>query len=211
MKRGLFITFEGPDGAGKTTQFNRLSQYLKQQGFDPIVTREPGGTPIGEKIRELLLDTENKEMDPAAEMLLYAASRAQHVSQVIKPALEMGKIVLCDRFVDSSAAYQGVGRGLGIETVEAVNLPALHGIEPDLTLFFNLSPEEGLKRRFRDSQKGDRLEQEQMDFHQKVYRGFCILRDRYPQRIREIDASQSEENIFRVVLEAVKQLISGKN
>ena len=136
---GLFITFEGPDGAGKSTQVHLINAYLKDMGYKTLVTREPGGTPIGEKIRNLLLNCDHSEMSALTEMYLYAAARAQHVGQLIKPALQEGTIVLCDRFVDSSIAYQGFGRGLGMDLVEAVNLFALQDIEPDLTLFFLIS------------------------------------------------------------------------
>lgn len=144
--KGLFITFEGPDGSGKTTQINMLKGYLENKGFEVVLTREPGGTELGEDIRRILLDLKHKDMDEKAEMLLYAAARAQHVSKLIKPALLQGKIVLCDRFVDSSYAYQGVGRGLGIKLVEQVNEIALSGVYPDLTIFLNIEPKMGLAR-----------------------------------------------------------------
>jgi len=205
--RGYFITFEGPDGAGKTTQIQLLNDYLKAEGWDTVLTREPGGTSIGEKIRSLILDVENKEMNSITEMLLYAASRAQHVSELIKPALEQGKIVLCDRFVDSSIAYQGFGRELGEDMVEGVNRFALQGIVPDLTLLFAIDPEKSLKRsRARDGGM-DRLEEEQLDFHKKVYKGFISLSHKYPQRIRVIDASLEIEKIHKFVVNEIQQLL----
>ena len=142
--RGYFITFEGPDGAGKTTQIDLLRKYLLDKGLDVVVTREPGGTPISEAIRGIILDTDHSEMDPITEMYLYAASRAQHVGQLIAPALRQGKIVLCDRFVDSSIAYQGAGRGLGMKMVEEINRAALQGIMPDITLFLISIRKKGL-------------------------------------------------------------------
>ena len=176
--KGYFITFEGPDGSGKTTQINLLKEYLIKKGYDILVTREPGGTPISEAIREIILDTKYEEMNPVTEMLLYAASRAQHVAQLIKPALAQGKIVLCDRFVDSSIAYQGVGRNLGIEIVEEINKVALQGIVPDLTLFFDIDPEIGLKRGMGRGRKADRLELEDIAFHKKYTRDFvCCVPD----------------------------------
>lgn len=205
--RGYFITFEGPDGAGKTTQIRLLNDYLKAKGWDTVLTREPGGTPIGEKIRNIILDVENREMNPIAEMLLYAASRAQHVSQLIKPALEQGKIVLCDRFVDSSIAYQGFGRDLGIDMVEGVNHFALQGIIPDLTLLFAIDPEKGLERSRQRRKAMDRLEEEQLDFHKKVYEGFMALSRKYPQRFRVIDASLEIENIHKIVVDEIQQLL----
>lgn len=207
---GIFITFEGPDGAGKTTQVALLEQYLNEKGYETIVTREPGGTPIGEEIRKLLLDVKHLDMSSATEMFLYAAARAQHVAQLIEPALRDGKIVLCDRFVDSSVAYQGFGRELGMDVVENINCYALNGVIPDLTLFFNLDPEEGLKRGLARSRITDRLENEKLEFHRRVFQGFCVLRDKYPCRVKEIHACQSVEKVFQQVLEAVKNLLQNK-
>lgn len=205
--RGYFITFEGPDGAGKSTQIQLLNDYLKAEGWDTVLTREPGGTPIGEKIRSIILDVENREMNPIAEMLLYAAARAQHVSQLIKPALEKGKIVLCDRFVDSSIAYQGFGRELGVDMVEGVNHFALQGIVPDLTILFAIDPEKGLERGRTRHRGMDRLEKEQMDFHKKVYEGFISLSHKYPQRIRIIDANLEIEKIHESVVSEIQRLL----
>lgn len=205
--RGYFITFEGPDGAGKSTQIQLLNDYLKAEGWDTVLTREPGGTPIGEKIRSIILDVENREMNPIAEMLLYAAARAQHVSQLIKPALEKGKIVLCDRFVDSSIAYQGFGRELGVDMVEGVNHFALQGIVPDLTILFAIDPEKGLERGRTRHRGMDRLEKEQMDFHKKVYEGFISLSHKYPQRIRIIDANLEIEKIHESVISEIQRLL----
>lgn len=209
--KGLFITFEGPDGSGKTTQINMLKDYLENKGFEVILTREPGGTELGEEIRKILLDLKHKEMDEKAEMLLYAAARAQHVSKLIKPALLQGKIVLCDRFVDSSYAYQGVGRGLGIKLVEQVNEIALSGVYPDLTIFLNIEPKMGLVRSAHSKGFPDRLESEKIGFHEKVREGFLRVCEQNPNRVKETDARDSIEQVFKTVAEHVNYLIRQKN
>lgn len=185
LKKGLFITFEGLDGSGKTTQINLLEKYLRKLGYDVVKTREPGGTAISEKIRDVLLDCANSEMDKVCEMLLYAASRAQHVAQLIKPALDAGKCVISDRFVDSSYVYQGIGRSIPLETVIAVNAAATGGIEPDMTFFLDGLPEESLKRRLGDSD-ADRIESEPIGFHKKVNQGYRDLAKLYANRYRVI-------------------------
>lgn len=204
---GLLITFEGPDGAGKTTQVYLVDEYLREKGYNTLVTREPGGTSISEEIRNILLNSVHSEMDALTEMYLYAAARAQHVKQVIKPALREGKIVLCDRFVDSSIAYQGFGRGLGMDVVETVNQYALQGTEPDLTLLFKMDIEKALNRGRASSGCLDRLEREKLEFHRRVYRGFCVLQEKYPWRIKEIDASKSLDDVFKQVLKQIEYLI----
>jgi len=209
--KGLFITFEGPDGSGKTTQVNMLKDYLENKGFEVILTREPGGTELGEDIRKILLDLKHKDMDEKAEMLLYAAARAQHVSKLINPALIQGKIVLCDRFVDSSYAYQGYGRGLGISLVEQVNDIALSGTYPDLTIFLNLEPQTGLIRSASSKGHHDRLESENIQFHMQVREGFLRVRDKNQKRFKEIDARDSVEQIFKAVAAHVNCLIAQKN
>ena len=166
--RGKFITIEGTDGSGKSTQIGLLMDYLNKKGVDVLFTREPGGTPIGEKIREIILDVNNREMAPETEALLYAASRSQHVREKIIPAVEEGKIVVCDRFVDSSLAYQGTARRMGMETIMEMNRAALGGVMPDLTVFFDLSPEKGILRK-KNERALDRLEEEKIDFHKRVY------------------------------------------
>lgn len=186
--KGLFITFEGVDGCGKSTQLRFLGDYLAQEGYDLLFTREPGGCEIAEKIRSLLLDVENSEMDNKTEALLYAAARAQHISQVIKPALDAGKIVLCDRFIDSSIAYQGVGRGLGIENVMAINRFAMAGVMPDKTFFLDFPPELAFERMSK-KRVHDRLELEEMKFHQTLYNGFLQLCELFPERIIRVDAN----------------------
>lgn len=171
---GYFISFEGNDGSGKSTQARLLAARLMQCGYDVFLTREPGGTPVGEKIRSILLDCGNTDMDSMTEALLYAAARAQHVRQVILPALAQGKLVISDRYVDSSIAYQGAGRGLGMDLVREINAPAISGRLPDTTVFLSLDPKEGMRRRSRSSVI-DRLEGEGDAFHQEVGRAFSIL------------------------------------
>lgn len=194
MRRGLFITVEGTDGAGKTTQIGRMKEYLTAKGYDVILTREPGGTGISEKIREIILDPTNTCMSSVAEMLLYASARAQLVSEVIRPAVESGKNVICDRFVDSSYVYQGFGRGIDLDAIVHVNQIAIDGLTPDITFFLNLDPETALERR-KASTGADRIEQEEMDFHRRVYEGYRRLAERYPDRIKTIECDRSIEDI----------------
>ncbi|HZJ99047.1 MAG TPA: dTMP kinase [Tissierellaceae bacterium] len=204
---GLFIALEGPDGSGKSTISRLLGDYFKEKGIDHIVTREPGGTLIGENIRRLILDTENIEMCPETEALLYAASRGQHVHEVIHPALKESKLVLCDRFVLSSLAYQGVGRELGIKEVKSINDFAIKDVYPDLILFFHIDPGVTLSRK---TQKlgGDRLEQEGNDFHNRVYNGYMELLKMYPKNIRIVDASKPILEVLAQSIEEIEKLIS---
>ena len=204
--RGKFITIEGTDGAGKSTQIGLLVDYLNKKGFEVVVTREPGGTQISEKIRQIILDTENSEMSDITEALLYAASRAQHVSQKIKPAVEAGKVVICDRFVDSSLAYQSYARGLAMSLIEDVNCYAVDGMTPDATLFFDLKPEIGIARK-KNVQSLDRIEKEALDFHYKVYNGYQQLLQRYPERIKRIDAQREVDQVHAQVIEALKDIL----
>ncbi|MEA5082934.1 MAG: dTMP kinase [Lachnospiraceae bacterium] len=206
MMRGKFITVEGTDGAGKSTQIELLVKYLQNNGFEVVVTREPGGTSISEKIREIILDVENSEMSDITEALLYAASRAQHISQKIKPAVEAGKVVICDRFVDSSIAYQGYARGLDMGLIEDVNMYAVDGMIPDATLFFDIKPEIGIARK-KNVQSLDRIEKEALDFHYKVYNGYKELLDKYPQRIKRIDAEKDVEEVHKQVVEILKEIL----
>lgn len=200
--KGIFITFEGPDGSGKTTQINLLTEYFKKRGKEVVVTREPGGTKISEKIRDIILNPENKGMSSICEALLYAASRAQHVYQVIKPSLNEGKIVICDRFTDSSVVYQGYARGLGEDTIENINYFATDGIEPDITFLLTLPAEAGIKRKTNDGNL-DRLEQESLEFHKKVHDGYNKLKARH-KRIIEIDGTLSIDSIHSIILEKIK-------
>lgn len=190
----MFISVEGTDGSGKTTQIRLMREYLESKGCQVVLIREPGGTKIGEKIRSIILDPENSEMGIITEMLLYASARAQLITQVIKPALESGSAVICDRFVDSSYVYQGFGRGIEMELIECINEAAVEGLMPDLTFFFDISPEIALKRRISES-AADRIEKERMEFHMKVYEGYKNLAERYPERIKRIDSSRNIEDI----------------
>ncbi len=192
MDRGLFITFEGPDGSGKTTQIERLRSFIEEKGYNAVLTREPGGTAISEKIREIILDKNNIEMDYMTEALLYAASRAQHVAQVIKPALESGRAVICDRFMDSSIVYQGYGRKLG-DCVRIINEFAVRGCLPDITFLLKVDPEVGKGRIKADEQ--DRLEMEKLDYHRAVYKAYEELEQQYPERIIAIKADRSIDEI----------------
>lgn len=192
MPNGIFITLEGPDGSGKSTQVENIKEFFTKAGRDVVVSREPGGTPISEKLRGIVLDADHSEMDDVTEMFIYAAARAQHVAEKIKPALESGAVVVCDRFVDSSIAYQGYGRGLG-DQVEEVNRYATSGLEPNVTFFMDLDPEIGRSRIGKDVR--DRLEQQQMDFHYRVYEGYKALAAKYPERIMRIDAAKTIDEI----------------
>jgi dTMP kinase len=206
---GPFITFEGGEGGGKSTQIGLLREYLKSEGHEIVVTREPGGTPIAERIRTLLLDPENTALTPLAELMLYEAARAQHVGELIAPALEAGKIVLCDRFCDSTVAYQGAGRSLSGESVYALNELATHGLMPDITLLMDLPPETGLNRAKGDAQ-GDRIEKESIDFHTRVREGFLLLAENHPERIHTIDALKSVEEISITIRDIIASALASK-
>lgn len=199
----MFITFEGPDGSGKSTIIQKVYDYLIENNYDVIKTREPGGSPIAEKIRNLILDTENTEMGYRTEALLYAASRAQHVEETILPALNENKIVLCDRFLISSLAYQGVGRNLGIENVRKINEFAINGVFPDFVLFFDVDPITTLKRKS-SLDTADRLEKEGNNFHERVYNGYKEILNS-EKNIEIIDATQSVEDVFSQCIEVLKR------
>lgn len=205
--RGYFVSFEGPDGAGKSTVLkevlNQIGSELKTQY---LVTREPGGSKIAEKIRDIILDPANDKMDNKTEALLYAASRSQHVEEIIRPALKEGKVVFSDRYVDSSLAYQGAGRDLGIQEVKQINDFATDKLDPDLTFFLDLDPEVGLKRieKLRPGQE-DRLEQENLTFHKKVYAGFLKVKETYPERFVTVDATQPIDQVVAQVIATLKQ------
>ncbi len=206
MGRGYFITFEGPDGSGKSTQAEILAERCRRAGFKVVQTREPGGSAISEEIRKLLLDPSNREMCYEAEALLYAAARAQHVKELIRPAVERGEIVICDRFMDSSIAYQGYGRGLG-DDVRKINEFAVGGMSPDLTFFFDIDPAGGLARA-RSHSAPDRLEQETIDFHKRVYEGYLALAGIYPERFVRIDASAGIAEIAEQVAEVFDRYVA---
>lgn len=206
---GTFITLEGPDGSGKSTIMELITDYFNNKNIDFITTREPGGTEIGEKIRNIVLDKNNKNMAAETEALLYAASRGQHVDEKILPALKAGKVVLCERFVLSSLAYQGVGRNLGIERVKMINDFAIKGIVPDLTLFFHVDPVATLDRKT-EEKGGDRLEREGSQFHQEVYEGYMKLLKLYPENTQIIDASKSIEEVFNQSIYHIENILKKK-
>lgn len=201
---GIFITMEGPDGSGKTTQIELLKKYLENKGYDIVIAREPGGTAIGEEIRGVILNPAHKEMSYMTELLLYASARAQLVNQVIAPALLEGKAVICDRFVESSAVYQGIGRGLGVDTVYEVNNYALGNVKPMLTIFMDLDAEQGIKRK-KNQAELDRMEQEDLSFHERVVEGYRQLATLYPERIVPIDAMLPIEDIHNRIVEEVEK------
>lgn len=201
----LFVTFEGGEGSGKSTAIKSLVDKLQKEGYEIVLTREPGGTPISEQIRDVILNKGNTAMDPVTEALLYAASRRQHVEEKVRPALKEGKIVLCDRFLDSSLAYQGGARGLGMDLILKINEPAINGLWPDVTIFFDLKPEVGLARINANSNREvNRLDVEKMEFHQKVRASFLELAERYPDRYVIIDASKTPEEVAEEAYDALK-------
>lgn len=202
MTRGKFITFEGCEGSGKSTQLKLLAEYLEREKADFILTREPGGSPIAEKIREIILDGKNQEMTDGCEALLYAAARMQHLHDIIEPALTAGKLVICDRYVDSSLAYQGEARGLGGEYVAAINELAIKNYAPDLTVFLDISPDDAFARKH-GADKNDRMEMQGLDFHRKVYAGYKKLLKKYP-RICAVDCGGSKEETHKKILSLLK-------
>ena len=201
----MFITLEGPEGAGKTTQLRALADYLRGCGYDVVTTREPGGTPIGDQIRHVLHDTANAAMSPTAEVLLYAASRAQLVAEVIRPALAAGRVVLCDRYADSTMAYQGYGRGLDRDALAALTAIATGGLRPDLTLLLDLDVARGLARRRDEGEEMNRLDLETIEFHRRVRAGYLALAAAEPARWQLIDADRPpaaiQDTLRRLVLE----------
>ncbi|WP_088067054.1 dTMP kinase [Gottfriedia luciferensis] len=204
----LFITFEGPEGAGKTTIINMIAEELRKRGVNFISTREPGGIRIAESIRNIILNTENIEMDERTEALLYAAARRQHLAEKVIPALEEGKIVLCDRFVDSSLAYQGVGRGIGIDEIYQINQFAINGLMPNLTIYFDLDPKVGLERVHKSEEREvNRLDLEELDFHIKVQSGYAEIMKREPERFKRVDASNSIEDVYNDTLQVILEKI----
>ena len=201
---GKFVTIEGCEGVGKSTQVRKLKEYLSLRGIEAVFTREPGGTPVSEQIRGVILNPENKDMDDVTELLLYVAARRQHTQRFIKPELESGNIVFCDRYVDSTTASQGYARGLGAEEVERLNALAVGDVKIDLTIFLDFPPEKAFARKGgRDT--GDRLENEKMEFHKRVYEGFCKIAEKEPCRVVRLDASgakeQTHEKIVKLLIE----------
>ncbi|MDN4608879.1 dTMP kinase [Sporosarcina highlanderae] len=213
MSKVKFITFEGPEGAGKTTVIAEIYNRLNSIGKDVTLTREPGGIRISEKIRAIILDNDHQEMDGRTEALLYASARRQHLVERIIPSIIEGKIVLCDRFIDSSLAYQGHARGLGMDDVMSINAFAIGETMPDVTIFFDIPPEVGLQRITKSGvREQNRLDNEALQFHQKVYEGYKILLEQYPNRIISTDASlplsEVTENVWKIIS---SQLISQDN
>ncbi len=206
MEKGTFITVEGPDGAGKTTVLNIIAEELAAEGYPIVQTREPGGSPIAEKIRQIILDKKHTEMDPRTEALLYAAARRQHLIEKIIPALEKGNIVLCDRFIDASIVYQGFARKIGIDEVLKINRFTIENTMPDLTIYFDIEPEIGLERIQKHRQgEMNRLDLETMEFHKMVREGYLQLLDRFPDRIKKVMADRPIEE---VKTEAKKLILS---
>ncbi len=203
-KKGTFITFEGCEGVGKSHQIRYLVEYLQKNGVNYYLTREPGGSAVSEQIRSVILDGKNVSMTDECEALLYAASRVQLLKEVIKPKLDAGELVLCDRYVDSSLAYQGYARGLGVDFVEKINDYAIKNFMPDYTVFLNLPPELAFKRKG-GVDKGDRLELSGMEFHKKVYQGYLDLIKKYPERFIVIDASGEKQETHAKIISALKE------
>lgn len=202
--KGILISVEGPDGAGKTTQINLLKEYFQQKGYQVILTREPGGTAISEVIRGVILNPEHEEMCPDTELMLYTAARAQLVNEVIRPALAEGKVVICDRFIDSNVVYQGIARKLGIDKVYQVNDLALNGLRPDLTILLWLEAKEGLNRKKAQAEL-DRMEAEGLAFHELVANGYKELAKRNPERIYEISATLPVQVIHDKIKEIIQE------
>lgn len=208
---GYLITLEGGEGSGKTSILKLMADILAQQGHQIVCTREPGGIEIAEQIREVILDRNNSSMDPRTEALLYAAARRQHLVEKVIPALEAGKIVLCDRYIDSSLAYQGYARGLGIEEIYTVNKFAIDDYMPDLTLYFDVEPQVGLARIGKDAgREVNRLDVESMKFHETVREGYQILVGQYPERIQVIDAGNSIEKVLEDALAVVADFMGSR-
>ena len=211
----LFITFEGVEGSGKTTQIQRLERYLTQRGILCKVTREPGGSPIGERIRKILLNPDHREMAPLSELFLYEASRAQHVKEVIEPLLKRGTVVLCDRFIDASIAYQGYGRQVDLNWIAKLNRLSTGGIKPDITFLLDCPIDLGLKRALRrnralNQEKEGRFEGEKVQFHHRVRGGYLSIAKKEPQRVKVIDTRQGEEKVFEKIRKIVDNLMGGK-
>ncbi|EIA19396.1 dTMP kinase [Listeria fleischmannii] len=206
---GLFITLEGPDGSGKTTTMRLLEEKMRQSGIDFIKTREPGGSPISEKVREIVLGIGNEEMDPRTEALLIAGARRQHVVEKIRPALQAGKTVLCDRFIDSSLAYQGAGRGIGIEEVLNINLFAVGETLPDMTFYLDVDAATGLERIAASrGREINRLDKEDISFHDKVQKGYEEIMAMFPSRFKRIDANRTPDEITDEILKLILERLS---
>ncbi len=211
MGKGMFITFEGGDGAGKSTVINKVYEELVEKNLSCMITREPGGIDIAEQIREVILNVKNTKMDSRTEALLYAAARRQHLAEKVIPALEEGKIVLCDRFLHSSLAYQGYARGLGIEEVYEINKFAIDSYMPDLVILFDIEPKLGLERINKNKGREiNRLDKENMDFHDKVREGYSILMEKYNHNIVKVDASGAVDEVYLEVSKIINENIENK-
>ncbi len=209
---GVFITIEGPEGSGKTTVAKMVSQKLSEEGYKVLYTREPGGVGIAEKIRDIILDVNNTHLDARSEALLYAASRRQHLVEKVEPALKNGYVIICDRFVDSSLAYQGYARGLGIDEVFQINMFAINNRLPDLTILLDIDPEEGLRRINKNrSSELNRLDLEDLSFHNKVHEGYEILKSKYAERFTIVDGNKTVDEVFNQVLDIVLNKINESN
>jgi dTMP kinase len=210
LNKGLFITIEGGEGAGKTTLIEQLAHRLTERGHSPVITREPGGISIAEQIREVILDKANTAMDARTEALLYAAARRQHLVEKVVPAIEQGKLVICDRFVDSSLAYQGHARGLGIQEVWEINRFAIQELMPDLTIYVDVSPQVGLARIAKSAEREiNRLDLESLAFHEKVREGYRQLLQQFPERMLLIDGEQRPDQVYGDVLAAIDERLAG--
>jgi dTMP kinase len=215
IKLSLFITFEGVEGSGKTTQIQRLKKYLTHKGIRCKVTREPGGSLIGEKIRQILLNPDHREMVPPTELLLYEAARSQHVNEVIKPFLEKNEVVLCDRFSDATLAYQGYGRRINLKWIQRLNRLSSQGVRPDVTFLLDCPSDVGLKRAIQRNRtlkqdKEDRFEREEIEFHRRVRKGYLAIARKESRRVKVIDTRQGEEKVFEKIQKIVDNLIKEK-
>jgi dTMP kinase len=208
--KGIFISFEGIEGTGKSTQAKLLYQWLRGEGFDVVLTEEPGGTRIGLKIRELLLSVEHTDITPVTELLLYNASRSQHIGEIISPAIKKGSIVITDRFTDSTVAYQGYGRGIELGRIDSIDAVATDNLRPDITILLDLDVEIGLKRN-RGINKTDRLELEDVIFHRRVRRGYLAIAERQPQRIKLVDASETIDQIHQKIVTIISDFINSRH
>ena len=206
---GIFITIEGPDGSGKTSVTNEVMKKLQNLQVDIIRTREPGGIDIAEQIREIILTPKNTKMDAKTEALLYAASRRQHLVEKVIPALKAGQVILCERFVDSSLAYQGAGRQIGIDAVYTMNLFAIDDVMPDLTIFLDIDPEVGIKRINQNRKNKDRLDMEKIEFHERVYEGYQTVKKMFKDRIVIVDGNKPLDEVVDQVFEIIIERIKG--
>jgi len=209
--KGLFITFEGCEGSGKTTVVESIYKELQRLGVKVVKTREPGGSKIAEDIRNIILDVNNTKMDKITEALLYASSRRQHLVEKVIPFLEEGYVVLCDRFLDSSLAYQGHAREIGIDKVYNINLSATDGLLPDLTVYIDVKPSVGLARIQSNNREQNRLDLEKISFHEKVYEGYSIIKQKFPNRIKSINGEQDVDSVFNDTLKLILDFLHSSN